>query len=154
MMLWSLGDKTPCSFDDSSPCRMDAKMAKRPGASAPKPQNARKTFHLDPLAEGLAEAFALARRTTQSELVNALLIAEYHRSQGSEREVVRGFLKHLGIDVPRRGAAHETADDSGQGRGDDAAPTVRITGVTNRIGEIARKAAAPVDDALEQLGQD
>jgi hypothetical protein len=134
---------------------MDAKMAKRPGASAPKPQNARKTFHLDPLAEGLAEAFALARRTTQSDLVNALLIAEYHRSQGSEREVVRGFLRHLGIDVPRRAAAHESADDPGQGRGgDDPAPTVRITGVTNRIGEIARKSAAPIDDALESLGQD
>ena len=133
---------------------MDAKMAKRPGASAPKPQNARKTFHLDPLAEGLAEAFALARRTTQSDLVNALLIAEYHRSQGSEREVVRGFLRHLGIDVPRRAAAHDT-DDPGQGRaGDDPALTVRIAGVTNRIGEIARKSAAPIDDALESLGQD
>lgn len=129
-------------------------MAKRPGASAPKPQTARKTFHLSDLAEGLAEGFALARRTTQSDLVNALLIAEYHRSQGSEREVVRGFLKHLGIDVPRRGAAHEMPDDLGQGRGGDDQNVVRINGVTNRIGDIARRAAGPVDSALESLGQD
>lgn len=128
-------------------------MAKRPGALAPKPQTARKTFHLGELAEGLAEGFALARRTTQSDFVNALIIAEYHRSQGSEREVVRGFLRHLGIDVPRRGAAHEPADESGQGRGDEPAPTVRIGGVSNRINEIARRAAAPVDDALESLGR-
>ena len=31
-------------------------------------------------------------------------------------------------------------------------PTVRITGVSNRIGEIARRASAPVDDALDNLG--
>jgi hypothetical protein len=47
---------------------------------------------------------------------------------------------------------------AGQGGGDDAespaspsGPTVRISGVTNRIGDIARRAAAPVDDALENL---
>lgn len=129
-------------------------MAKRPGASAPKPQTTRKTFHLSDLSEGLAEGFAMARRTTQSDFVNALIIAEYHRSQGSEREVVRGFLKHLGIDIPRRGAAHETADDSGQGRGDESAPTVRIAGIQNRLDDISRRAHKPVDDALESLGQD
>ena len=47
---------------------------------------------------------------------------------------------------------------AGQGSGDDtdspalpAGPTVRISGVTNRIGDIARRAAAPVDDALQNL---
>jgi hypothetical protein len=45
---------------------------------------------------------------------------------------------------------------AGQGGGDEteapAGPTVRIAGVSNRIGEIARRAAAPVDDALDNLG--
>ena len=47
---------------------------------------------------------------------------------------------------------------AGQGCGDEAdsvsapaGPTVRISGVSNRIGEIARRAAAPVDDALENM---
>lgn len=47
---------------------------------------------------------------------------------------------------------------AGLGGGDEvdsvsapAGPTVRISGVSNRIGEIARRAAAPVDDALENL---
>ena len=43
---------------------------------------------------------------------------------------------------------------AGQGGSDDtdsATPTVRIAGVANRIGDIARRAAAPVDDALENL---
>ena len=47
---------------------------------------------------------------------------------------------------------------AGQGGGDESdsapsggGPTVRISGVSNRIGEIARRAAAPVDDALENL---
>lgn len=154
MMPGSLGDETPGNLGDETPCRMEAKMAKRPGAAAPKPQNARKTYHLSPVAEGLAEAFALTRRTTQSEFVDALILAEYHRSQGSEREVVRGFLKHLGIDIPRRAAAHDQ-DDLGQGRGaDDLPPTVRINGVPNRLDDIARRAHKPVDDAIESLGQD
>jgi hypothetical protein len=47
---------------------------------------------------------------------------------------------------------------AGQGGGEDCepgsgpgSPTVRIAGVSNRIGEIARRAAAPVDDALDNL---
>lgn len=43
---------------------------------------------------------------------------------------------------------------AGQGSGatiDQAAPTVRISGVTNRIGDIARRSTAPVDDALDSL---
>lgn len=47
---------------------------------------------------------------------------------------------------------------AGQGGGEEAdtsaspgGPTVRIAGVSNRIGEIARRASAPVDDALENL---
>lgn len=50
---------------------------------------------------------------------------------------------------------------AGQGGSDDAestplpsGPTVRISGVTNRIGDIARRASAPVDDALENLAND
>ena len=46
----------------------------------------------------------------------------------------------------------------GAGQGGDeseqASPTVRITGVTNRISDIARRASAPVDDALENLAAD
>ena len=140
---------------------MDAKMAKRPGASAPKSPNVKKSLHLDPLADGLVEAFAMVRRTTLSEVVGSLLVAEYHRSQGSEREAVRTLLKHLGIEVPRRAASQaglNDTDDPGQGRGawdsEPAAPVVRIPTVTNRIGDIARKSAAPVDDALESLATD
>lgn len=43
---------------------------------------------------------------------------------------------------------------AGQGSGapiDQAAPTVRIPNVTDRIGQIARKSAAPVDDAIDGL---
>ena len=46
------------------------------------------------------------------------------------------------------------AIDPGQGRAGDPeppAPTVRISGITNRIGDIARKSAAPIDDAIDGL---
>lgn len=45
-------------------------------------------------------------------------------------------------------------DQAGQGRAGDSEPpaqTVRISGITNRIGDIARKSAAPVDDAIDGL---
>lgn len=43
---------------------------------------------------------------------------------------------------------------AGQGSGseiDQASPVVRIPNVTNRIGDIARRASAPVDDAIDGL---
>lgn len=46
---------------------------------------------------------------------------------------------------------------AGQGRAGDsepAAPVVRINGLTNRIGDIARRASAPHDDALDSLSSD
>lgn len=46
---------------------------------------------------------------------------------------------------------------AGQGGGatiDQAAPTVRISGVSNRIGDIARRAAAPVDDAIDDIANE
>lgn len=44
--------------------------------------------------------------------------------------------------------------ESGQGSGapiDQAVPTVKIAGISNRIGEIARRASAGHDDALDEI---
>lgn len=41
--------------------------------------------------------------------------------------------------------------DEGETGAVPGGPTVRIAGISNRIGEIARRASAPVDDALENL---
>jgi hypothetical protein len=51
---------------------------------------------------------------------------------------------------PFFGAGQGGADDTDSGIA-PSGPTVRIAGVSNRIGEIARRASAPVDDALENL---
>jgi hypothetical protein len=48
----------------------------------------------------------------------------------------------------------DKADPAGQGRaGQDEppVPTVRISGVSNRIGEIARRSTAGHDDALDEI---
>lgn len=52
---------------------------------------------------------------------------------------------------PFFGAGQGGSDETEAPAGSNG-PTVRIAGVSNRIGEIARRAAAPVDDALDNLG--
>jgi hypothetical protein len=51
---------------------------------------------------------------------------------------------------PFFGAGQGGLDES-EGPAVSSGPTVRIAGVSNRIGEIARRASAPVDDALDNL---
>ena len=48
----------------------------------------------------------------------------------------------------------DRSESAGQGRAGEqepSAPVVRISGVTNRLGDIARRASAPVDDAIDGL---
>jgi hypothetical protein len=61
--------------------------------------------------------------------------------------------KYSGVHV--RGL--DKSDQAGQGRAGDSEPTapvVKISGITNRIGDIARRASAPHDDALDGLVSD
>jgi len=76
----------------------------------------------------------------------------------SESELFELFAAmHCG-GVHARGVSDELrAAAAGQGSGapiEPPAQTVRISGITNRIGDIARKSAAPVDDAIEGLANE
>ena len=76
----------------------------------------------------------------------------------SESDLFELFASmHCGS-VHARGVSDELrAAAAGQGSGapiDQAAPVVRIQTVTDRIGDIARKSTAPVDDAIDGLANE
>lgn len=102
---------------------------------------------------------ASLRGLSEAEILEGSIRLAYDHLPASQRDAIAAMLRAKGQSIrdlrPLPGMV-ETIDPAvpGQGRADDPAPTVRINGVTNRIGEIARKAAAPVDNVLETLGQD
>ena len=111
-------------------------MARRQNGKPGKPSKGKLQLTLDDDVSHRLKLAALGHRMDVSEFVTAWVNREFSGVH------IRGLDK---------------ADQAGQGRAGDsepAAPTVRIPTVTNRIGDIARKSAAPVDDALDQLANE
>lgn len=125
-------------------------MAKRQSSQTATGANAKRTIHLDALADGVLDALATARKMTNSELVSQLLINELYRIQGTEREAVRAVLKHQGIDIPRR---NSNASREEQGGSSDES-TDGLTARAERLGEVAQAAYRPVDDAIELVSSE
>lgn len=79
----------------------------------------------------------------------------------SESELFERMVTMLFGAVHARGVSDSVRaailNGAGQGSGapiDQTPPTVRIQTVTNRIGDIARKSAAPVDDAIDDIANE
>jgi hypothetical protein len=127
------------------PVRMDAcsatnlldgsavRMARRQTGKPAKPAKVKLQLTLDDDVAHRLKLAALGNRLDISEFVTAWVNREFSGVH------IRGLDK---------------SDPAGQGRAGDfepSAPTVRIPNVTNRIGDIARKSAAPIDDAIDGL---
>lgn len=111
-------------------------MARRQNGKPPKPSKGKLQLTLDDDVSHRLKLAALGHRMDVSEFVTAWVNREFSGVH------IRGLDK---------------SDQAGQGRAGDSEPaaqTVRIPTVTNRIGDIARRASAPHDDALDSLRSD
>lgn len=111
-------------------------MAKRQSGKPAKPAKVKVQLTLDDDVAYRLKCAALGHRLDLSEFVTAWVNREFSGVH------IRGLDK---------------ADQAGQGRAGDAeppVPTVKIETVTNRIAKIAEKAAAPVDQALDQIANE
>lgn len=120
-------------------------MAKR--QSSQTPTSSKRSIHFDALADGVLDALATARKSTNSEIVCQLIIAELYRLQGTEKEAVRAILKHQGIDIPRRNSGSATI---GQGPPTDE-PLDGVATRNERIGAIVETALEPLDAAIDAV---
>lgn len=133
-------------------------MARKHGGNGGTPE-AKLGHRVTPAACSVLAFMSELRQVSEAQLIEGLIRLGFDQLPASQRDAIGVLLRAKGQSIrdlrPLPGMV-ETIDPvvPGQSRGDDAAPTVRIAGVTNRIGEIARKSAAPIDDALESLGQD
>jgi hypothetical protein len=108
-------------------------MAKRQSGKPAKPAKVKVQLTLDDDVAYRLKCAALGHRLDLSEFVTAWVNREFSGVH------IRGLDK---------------ADQAGQGRAGDAepaVPTVRIPSVQNRLNDIARRASAPHDDALDRL---
>ena len=108
-------------------------MARRQTGKPAKPAKVKLQLTLDDDVAHRLKLAALGNRLDISEFVTAWVNREFSGVH------IRGLDK---------------SDPTGQGRAGDfepSAPTVRISGITNRIGDIARKSAAPIEDAIDGL---
>ena len=111
-------------------------MARRQTGKPVKPAKVKLQLTLDDDVAHRLKLAALGNRLDISEFVTAWVNREFSGVH------IRGLDK---------------SDQAGQGRAGDSEPpaqTVRISGITNRIGDIARRAAAPVDDAIDGLANE
>lgn len=97
------------------------------------------------------------RQIPENQLIEGLIRLGFDHLPVSQREAISVLLRAKGQSIrdlrPLAGLSDvsETAGPDGEGEG--RPPTVRINGVTNRIGEIARKAHGPVDAALDGIAE-
>lgn len=110
------------------------RMARRQtGKQANKPTKVKLQLTLDEDVAYRLKCAALGSRMELSEFVTAWVNKEFSGVH------IRGL---------------DRSESAGQGRAGDqeqSAPVVRIQTVANRIGDIARKSTAPVDDAIDGL---
>lgn len=116
--------------------RTASHMARKPASKPGKPQREKVQLSLLESQAKRLRIVAAELGVDMSEIVGQLIDAKYSGVH------VRGLDRN---------------DPAGQGRAGDSetpAQTVRIPNVTDRIGQIARKSTAPVDDALDQLSNE
>ena len=125
-----------------------ARQAKRTTSEKPVPDGpvrVKTTIHFEPEAHKLLQLASIESGQDMSDIVNAMIkerFAGWHIRRG-----------RAGAGDTGQGFAQSTHDASGSDvlGHPGGHPTVRIPNVTNRIGDIARKSAAPVDDAIDGL---
>jgi hypothetical protein len=129
-------------------------MARKSGGNSGTPES--KLGHrVAPAATSVLAFMAEVRQISESQLIEGLIRLGFDHLPVSQREAIGVLLRAKGQSIrdlrplPGMSDSSETAivEQDGESRG----PTVRINGVTNRIGEIARKSVAPVDAALDEI---
>lgn len=138
-------------------------MARKHGGNGGMPET--KLGHrVAPAATTVLALMAEIRQVSESQLIEGLIRLGFDQLPASQRDAISVLLRAKGQSIrdlrPLQGMG-ESSDlpsfATGQGRAGDsepAAPVVRIQTVTDRIGQIARKSALPVDDALDSLASD
>jgi hypothetical protein len=103
------------------------------------------TITFDPDVYKLLQLASIEAGSDMSDIVNALIREKYSgwhiRKAGQGQRAPDTHTNPTPSDI----------DASGVPAVSSPSPVVRITGVTNRLNDIARRAHAPVDDAIDQL---
>ena len=109
------------------------------------PSKVKTTITFDPDAYKLLQLASIEAGSDMSDIVNALIREKY---SGWHIRKNRASVGGADTQTP---PTPPDIEASGVSAHSSPSPVVRITGVTNRIGDIARRAHAPVDDALNSL---
>lgn len=135
-------------------------MARKIGGNGGTPE-AKLGHRVAPAATSVLAFMAQVRQVSEAQLIEGLIRLGFDNLPASQRDAISVLLRAKGQSIrdlrPLPGmtdSSDQASIQAGQGRGlesDPPAPTVRISGVTNRIGEIARRASGPVDDAIDGL---
>ncbi len=129
-------------------------MARKTGGTGGTPES--KLGHrVAPAATSVLAFMAEVRQISESQLIEGLIRLGFDHLPVSQREAIGVLLRAKGQSIrdlrPLPGMTDMSdgpgSDPEGEGRG----ATVRISGISNRIGEIARKSAGPVDAALDEI---
>lgn len=128
----------------SRPARKQA----APRAGNDTPSKVKTTITFDPDAYKLLQLASIEAGSDMSDIVNALIREKY-----SGWHIRKSRASVGGVD-PHTTPTPADIDSAELGVLPGQPSTVRIAGVTNRIGAIARKSTLPVDDALDSLAGD
>jgi len=138
-------------------------MARKIGGNGGTPES--KLGHrVAPAATSVLAFMAEVRQISESQLIEGVIRLGFDHLPVSQRDAISVLLRAKGQSIrdlrPLPGMTDQnemvtppSAGDPLQ-QGGSPAPTVRIPSVTNRIGDIARRASAPHDDALDGLVSD
>lgn len=110
-----------------------------------------------PAATTVLAILAEIRQTPENSVIEGLIRLGYDHLPASQREAISVILRAKGQSIrdlrPLAGLSDTSESADMDAIGESRPPTVRINGVTNRIGEIARKANAPIDAALDEIAE-
>ena len=110
-----------------------------------------------PAATSVVAFMAEVRQISESQLIEGLIRLGFDHLPVSQREAISVLLRAKGQSIRDLRPLHGLSDASEMagpdGEGEGRPPTVRINGMTNRIGEIARKAHGPIDAALDGIAE-
>lgn len=131
-------------------------MARKNGGNGGMPET--KLGHrVAPAATTVLAILAEIRQAPESQILEGLIRLGFDHLPVSQREAISVILRAKGQSIrdlrPLPGLTDASEPASPDGEGEGRTPTVRISGVTNRIGEIARKAHGPVDAALDGIAE-
>ena len=131
-------------------------MARKHGGNGGTPET--KLGHrVAPAATTVLAILAEIRQVPESQLIEGLIRLGFDHLPVSQRDAISVLLRAKGESIrdlrPLSGLSDASETSGPDGEGEGRPPTVRINGVTNRIGEIARKAHGPIDAALDGIAE-